>query len=736
MTDAFISVLNMSITAGYIILAVLLVRAFLVNMPKKYSYLLWSVVGFRLICPVSFKSIISIFNINPFVGKDVAAESGTMNYAKADVLMSDVDMAVASNVVTNTDGVTATFVTNSFWDSFIDFIPYIWIIGIAILLAMGTVSFLKIKKQVATATKLKDNIYQTENISSPCIIGIIKPKIYIPYNVDEEYLEYVIAHEKYHIKRGDNVVKMIAFAMLCVHWFNPLCWLAFYLINRDMEMSCDEWVLAHNEGIKKTYSNALLSFATNNKFPSPSPLCFGEGSVKGRIKNVLSFKQPKKIFSALAIILSVSLLVACSANPKEIVSREGIESTIANNTTQKNEYTAGEAIAQNMSISRIVSDGGQYSSIKIDDDKITVYDSELGQYFASENVKVTPISYYSYKDEANENNSHRFIEVEDLQFEISEEYKDLFTDTSLEVKKFSNSNQAFLVYYVDESPVAISDFAGIYRLEAPNINSIISQAINKNEVDIAAHSEYFASSYELLSVEDGDLNKNKAKTCETAYLYVYVAGLTIEDGVLKEESAALHPCAVVINKNDGNYYTVSEYWLPGDGSEYAKDINKSFSKTAKSKLDDFEKYHNKNVQALEKTALLKAIEEYHIDIDSCIDVLIKEISLKGKASSDLHFDYKDLAPDEFSQLNMYGDYTLKYVYSKFIKGNLNRSEDLILKSVLIDNLDGEVIKSATDTGQEYFDLFLKHNQRLLKENDEEFMKASYPKGYLLLEMTV
>ncbi|MGN1419988.1 MAG: M56 family metallopeptidase [Eubacterium sp.] len=735
MANLFIGILNMSITAGYIILAVLLVRAFLVNMPKKYSYLLWSVVGFRLVCPVSFKSVISIFNINPFVDKNVATDNGTMNYAKADVLMPDVDMAVSTDVVTTTDGVTATFVTNSFWDRFIDFIPYIWIMGIAILLVMGIVSFLKIKKQVATATKWSDNIYQSENISSPCIIGIIKPKIYIPYNVDEEYLEYVIAHEKYHIKRGDNVVKMIAFAMLCVHWFNPLCWLAFYLVNRDMEMSCDEWVLAHNEGIKKTYSNALLSFAANKKFPSPSPLCFGEGSVKSRIKNVLSFKQPKKIFSVLAIILSVSLLIACSANPKEIVSREGIENTIANNTVQKNEYTAGDAIAQNMSISRIVSDGGQYSSIKIDDDKITVYDSELGQYFASENVKVTPISYYSYKDESNDNNSYRFIEVEDLQFEISEEYKDLFTDTSLEVKKFSASNQAFFVYYVDEKPVAISDFMGIYRLEAPNINSVISQAINENEVSIAARSEYFASSYEMLSIEDGDLNKNKTKTCETAYLYVYAAGLTIEDGVLKEESAALHPCAVVINKNDGSHYTVSEYRLPGDGSEYAKDINKSFSKTAKSKLDDFEKYHNKNVQVLEKTAFLKAIEQYYIDIDSCIDVLIKEISLKGKASSDLQFDYKDLAPDEFSQLNMYGDYTLKYVYSKFIKGNLNRSEDLILKSVLIDNLGGEVIKSATDTGQEYFDLFLKHNQRLLKENDEEFMKTSYPKGYLLLEMT-
>ncbi len=727
MADIFISILNMSITAGYVILALLPVRFLLKGMPKKYSYLLWSVAGFRLICPVSFKSIVSIFNINPLVSKDVATNSGTMNYARTDVLMPDADMAVPSDVSGGADGVTAVYVTNSFWDSFIDFIPYIWLMGAIVLIMYSAVSFIKLQKSLSTAVKLQDNIYQSENISSPFIIGIIKPKIYIPYGIDEGYLEYVIAHEKYHIKRGDNIIKIIAFSLLCVHWFNPLCWLAFHLVNKDMEMSCDEWVLAHNDGIKKSYSNALLSFATNKKFPSPSPLCFGESSVKSRIKNVLSFKQPKKIFSALAIILSVSLLIACSANPKEIVSREGIENTIANNTTQKNEYTAGEAIAQNMSISRIVSDGRQYSSIKIDDDKITVYDSELGQYFTSENVKVTPISYYSFKDEYDENNSFRYIEVEDLQFEISEEYKDLFTDTSLEVKRFSTSNQAFLVYYVDESPVAISDFAGIYRLEAPNINSIISQAINENEVSIAAHSEYFASSYELLSVEDGDLNKNKRKTCETAYLYVYAAGLTIEDGVLKEESAALHPCAVVINKNDGSYYTVSEYWLPSDGSEYAKDINKSFSKTAKSKLDDFEKYHNENVDILTKTAFSKAIEQYHIDIDSCIDVLINKILLNDTASS-------DSKPEEFRQLNMYGDYTLRYVYSKFIDGNLNKNEDLILEAILIDNLGGEVIKSATDTGQEYFDLFLKHNQELLDKNDAEFMKTSYPKGYLLLKM--
>lgn len=725
MADIFISILNMSITAGYVITALLLVRFLLKGMPKKYSYLLWSVAGFRLICPVSFKSIVSIFNINPLVSKDVATNSGTMNYARTDVLMPDANMAVPSDVSGGADGVTAVYVTNSFWDSFIDFIPYIWLMGIIVLIMYSAVSFIKLQKSLSTAVKLQDNIYQSENISSPFIVGIIKPKIYIPYGIDEGYLKYVVAHEKYHIKRGDNIIKIIAFALLCVHWFNPLCWLAFHLVNKDMEMSCDEWVLAHNDGIKKSYSSALLSFAENRKFPSPSPLCFGESSVKSRIKNVLSFKQPKKIFSVLAVILSVSLLIACSANPKEIVSREDIKNAVTNSSAQKNEYAAGTAIGQNLSLSRIVEDGSEYGKIKIDGSELTVYDNSQNIIFSSESSANADFNIFTNNDVVTDEIIGRFIEFDDVQYSISDDYIDVFESKDLTVKAYTDSG--FRVYFLDDEPYAISDFIGIYRLEAPNINSIISQAINENEVSIAAHSEYFASSYELLSVEDGDLNKNKAKTCETAYLYVYTAGLTIENGVLKEESASVHPCTVVLNKNDGSYYTVSEYWLPRDGDYYGKDIKRYFSETAKSKLDDFEKYHNENVDILTKTAFSKAIEQYHIDIDSCIDVLINKILLNDTASS-------DSKPEEFRQLNMYGDYTLRYVYSKFIDGNLNKNEDLILEAILIGNLGGEVIKSATDTGQEYFDLFLKHNQELLDKNDAEFMKTSYPKGYLLLKM--
>lgn len=312
MSNIYNTVLNMSITGSVAILVVILVRFLLKNTPKKYSYILWSVVGFRLCCPFSFKSVVSLFNINPVQKPgDIVTNSGAMNYIDAPIYLQ----TPTTNMETIGEAdVPATLIVQH---HFTDFIPYIWIFGLILLVFIGVVNFVKTRKRLSTATKKYDNIYQSESIASPFILGIIKPKIYIPYNIDEAYFDYVIAHEKYHLKRRDNIIKLFAFIILCIHWFNPFCWFAFYLANKDMEMSCDEWVLSHNDGIKKAYSNALLSFATERKFPTPTPLCFGECSAKSRIQNVLKYKKPTVIISVIAIILCVAVMAVCIANPKD-----------------------------------------------------------------------------------------------------------------------------------------------------------------------------------------------------------------------------------------------------------------------------------------------------------------------------------------------------------------------------------------------------------------------------------
>lgn len=468
MTDVFISILNMSITASYVIQAVILLRFFLKKLPKKYSYILWSVVGFRLCCPISFKSVFSLFSIKPFDMTQAQSKAdNTLQFVQSGNTSSAENVSVgipAANAVIN-DEISSTVTYTENIDKLLFAISLVWISVIALLLLFSLIKYIRLKNNLSDAIKVQNNIYKTDKIATPFIVGIIKPKIYIPSNISEEYTKYVIAHEEYHLKRLDNIIKFIAFILLIIHWYNPLCWLAFFLMSKDMEMSCDEAVLVKNEGIKKIYSTALLSFASGQNFPMPAPLSFSEGSVKERIKNILFFKKPKAVFSAIAIILCSVLLVACAANPKEAVTKENIENTLGE-MLDENEYSAGDAIAQNMSISRIVFDGRQYSSIKVYGDKIAVYDSELEQYFTSESVKTIPVSYYSFKDETDEKGSYSYITVGDFQYSISNKNKYLFIDTSLEIKAYSNSKQVFHIYYVNGNPVAISDVLAIYRLES------------------------------------------------------------------------------------------------------------------------------------------------------------------------------------------------------------------------------------------------------------------------------
>lgn len=327
MTDLFISVLNMSITASYVILAVLVVRFFLKNLPKKYSYLLWSVVGFRLVCPVSFKSIVSLFSLKPFdMTRVQSGDTSSMDYIKSTPNQTANNVSVG---LPNTDSVIGDITSSYLYGSNIDWVllvlSSVWAIGIFSLVIYSAVKYICLRKRLNTAVLFNDNVYQAEGISSPFIIGLFKPKIYIPYNVSDDFLQYVLQHEKYHIKRCDNVIKIIAYFLLILHWFNPLCYLAFYLMSKDMEMSCDEWVLSQNPSIKKKYSYALLSFASANRMPLANPLSFSENDVKSRIKNALRYKKPKRLMSFCAVVLSLAVLVSCSANPKQTVDKQDLE---------------------------------------------------------------------------------------------------------------------------------------------------------------------------------------------------------------------------------------------------------------------------------------------------------------------------------------------------------------------------------------------------------------------------
>lgn len=339
-----IRVLNMSLTAGYCILAVLIARLLLRRAPKKFSYLLWLVVAFRLCCPVSFSSPASLFNL-AFFDREVAG-GHTMDYLQEDVGMQPAPQLSTGVTVSAWQSAEGSHGGNAPEGSFalsenakeaqslkiplpsgnpnnsvnpvqvwgaVGFL--LWLAGMGVMLLCGGVSYLLLGRRLRNAVLLRENIYQSEQVKSPFILGFFRPRIYIPYGLEEQTLELVLAHERCHLRRRDHWIKLFAYLLLSVHWFNPLCWVAFVLMNRDMEMSCDEHVLAEVQHSCKPYCSALLDFAVSRHSLSPSPLAFGETGAKGRIRNALRWKKPGMAVKAAGVCLCLLTITVCSLNP-------------------------------------------------------------------------------------------------------------------------------------------------------------------------------------------------------------------------------------------------------------------------------------------------------------------------------------------------------------------------------------------------------------------------------------
>lgn len=304
----FLQILNMSFTASIVILFVLVARLLLKNASKNFSYALWSVVLFRLICPYSFESI---FSLLPTKVTPISENIVYMTVPKIDTGISAINNAVNTSLPAATP--YASVNPLQIW-MFLG--RTAWLMGIAILLLYSIVSLLRLHKQLRNIVHIKENIYLAEGLETAFVMGLFRPKIYLPTTLSMQEKRYIFLHEETHIKRFDHVVKFLSFLVLCLHWFNPLVWLAFFLSNKDMEMSCDEAVIKKmgNE-VKKEYSSSLLSLATGKRIVGGIPLAFGEGDTKDRIKNVLNYKKPSFWVITITIIAVIIVGIGLTTNP-------------------------------------------------------------------------------------------------------------------------------------------------------------------------------------------------------------------------------------------------------------------------------------------------------------------------------------------------------------------------------------------------------------------------------------
>ena len=310
MDKLFLEILNMSITSSYVILFIIGIRFLLKKVPKIYSYLLWSVVLLRLTIPFSIQSIFSLIRINTkSIPKDIM-------YTELPQINSGIK--VIDSIVNNSLPAPVLVASANPMQIWIAIGQSIWILGLIILMIYSIVTTIKLSRKLKSATHISNNIYGNSIIKTPFVFGLVNPKIYLPKDLSEIENGYIIKHEQTHIERKDHIIKFIAFLVVSIHWFNPLVWLSFFLMTGDMELSCDEKVIQElGSGIKKDYSNSLLSLSTGRRIIGGSPIAFGENNTKGRIKNVLNYKKPEFWVSIVTIILIVAVGIGLISNPKE-----------------------------------------------------------------------------------------------------------------------------------------------------------------------------------------------------------------------------------------------------------------------------------------------------------------------------------------------------------------------------------------------------------------------------------
>ncbi len=311
MDDVFLKLVNLSISASWLILAVLVLRVVLKKAPKWVMPLLWGVVALRLVCLFSIESALSLIPSAETIPSEIVTET------REPVLYEQATLDIVTNPTLPSAAEVPVGVSRQ--QAQVDFNIYsvLWLAGMAALLVHALVSAGKLKRKLATAILLRDNIYESEFVDSPFVFGVVKPNIYLPMHMDEGTAAYVIAHERAHLARRDHWWKVLGYLVLALHWFNPLVWVAYILFCRDIELACDEKVVKGLDGAARAdYSQALLSCAAPKRAVAACPLAFGEGNIKTRVKSALHYKKPAFWVAAAAVLAVVIMAVCFLANPR------------------------------------------------------------------------------------------------------------------------------------------------------------------------------------------------------------------------------------------------------------------------------------------------------------------------------------------------------------------------------------------------------------------------------------
>ena len=557
----YMGVLDMSKTAAMVIAVVLLVRLLLKKAPKVFSYALWAVVLFRLLCPISFETPVSIVPHLPdtSMGYNLADESidlagaGIAAYqAVGDLLNGGLGVQHIPTTEVTEDGMTR-YVTADWWSVWILFGKYVWAAGMAVMLLYSAFSYRRIKKQIEIAVPIRDNIWIADDIKSPFVIGFVRPRIYLPGNLGEKEQEYIILHEQHHIRRFDHIFKALAFLALTIHWFNPLVWLAFGLACKDMEMSCDEAVIRKLGGkVRADYSASLLSLATGRRIIAGTPLAFGEGDTKGRIRNLAKWKKPAVWVLILAMVVCL-ILGVCLLTDR--VNRNGQHIGIT--------FYYGNVTEQ-------MSDGiNPYIILACNDGTVKTFYYEAGNEDISNDLPGKDVR---------------------IRARLQDITGHLFTSEVMQVH-----NDSF-----------------------DTLEDAIQNAILRHHSSVRDESVLTCASFYSYASEGSTPLGSDYSDIVSEYGIVYHQNFRLENDVLVEDGGCNVPTVLTFSVTEDGHYSLAEYWEPRDGTFYPEDIRAKYPALVRPDTQ-------KHLFDQKIAVLNQAIIGFQIDSKVVVDYLLTDI---------------------------------------------------------------------------------------------------------------
>ena len=789
MSDLFLNILNMSIAASWLILAVVLLRFVLKKAPKWIAVLLWGIVALRLAVPFSFESALSLipsaetFNAHniqyetPAISSGIPAVNNAVNPVLGETFAPNPGASVNPLYVW-------TFI-----------VSVIWCIGIAAMLLYAVISYVRVRQSVAERAPYEGNIFLCDHVKSPFILGLVRPKIYLPSSMDEAAMGPVIDHEKAHLARHDHWWKPLGFLILTVHWFNPLCWIAYVLLCRDIELACDEKVIRQMdlEG-KKQYSTALLECNAQRRLVTICPLAFGEVGVKERVKNVLNYKKPTFWVIVVAVVACAVVAVCFATNP--VTAEPSTPNTerptlIMNGNAYVDPYMPVSSLPYGyQSAGKLTEE--QANNTGLEGIEYFIHPSKAEDFYTYQECG-TPISidtvdstkrqwaYVRWIQDGNNAVDGRKLTLDDvvmlsqmgdaLSWSDFELYQGREVGSGLYIMRYE-IDELFDVLVggvPDETPwyiymrvnneaddridIRTEDVSTFIEAHRNDVPKVVEPTPDGGGEPAPEEPDFSTLSEEQTTIRQAILEHNRsadltdlvpcASFAELASFVVDGSDFTeyihygwalyeeyrLTDSGLETVTGSHVPVAITFREDLSGNLTLEEYWEPRAGSYYVQDIREKFPASDVEDGMDSQKFILQQTQE----CYAQAVAATGLDTNKVIGLLIETICSSPALSSNPG-DYIEEHSIEYRELTYYGRYTLKYCFTEFLKGGQTDLRGHIMKAAIDDIAPEAQLNLSAETGQEYFDAWKDAAMSVKEQHGMEWIEAHQPAIYLLLSM--